>query len=341
MKTDVAIIGAGPTGLFAAFQCGMLGMNAHIIDALPEIGGQCAALYPEKPIYDIPAYPHIEGGELVAKLEAQVAPFAPKYHLGVQVVGVDKQGDGRFQVMLSDARVIDAGAVIIAAGAGAFGPNKPPIAGLDAYEGKSVFYMVRRKSDFAGKRVVIAGGGDSAVDWAVSLADVAEKVYVVHRRDAFRAAGANVARMKAHGNVEMVVPYQLKGIEGDDGMLTGVQVATLEGEVRLIEADVLLPFYGLAAKLGPIAQWGLGIENNTVVVNPVTCESTMEGVYAVGDVAQYAGKLRLILTGFAEGANAAHAAWKYLHPHQELHMEFSTGKGVPGVAGADIGTISV
>ncbi len=330
MKTDVAIIGAGPTGLFAAFQCGMLGLSCHVIDTLPDIGGQCTALYPEKPIYDIPALPKIAAAELIANLEAQAAPFTPTYHLNVAAMDVEKQ-DRRFTVTLSDGRTIDAGAIIIAAGPGAFGPNRPPLNGLEGYEGRSVFYMVRRRDDFAGKRVVIAGGGDSAVDWAISLADSA-MVSVVHRRDQFRAAPDSVAKLKAlvdAGKIEMVVPYQLKALKGDGQTLTGVEVATLDGDAKMLEADALLAFFGLAAKLGPIAEWGLTLSGNGIVTDPSNAETSITGIYAVGDIAAYDNKLKLISVGFGEAAMAAHGAYHYINPDRALHMEYSTTKGIP------------
>ena len=341
LETDVAIIGAGPSGLFAAFQCGMLGLKCHVFDALPEIGGQCTALYPEKPIYDIPALPKITAAALIANLEAQAAPFAPVYHLGTSVCEVIRD-DRRFVANPAKGVALDCGAVIIAGGAGAFGPNKPPIEGIEAYEGRSVFYMVRRREDFAGKRVVIAGGGDSAVDWALSLADIA-RVSVIHRRDQFRAADASVAAMKAlaaQGKIELVIPYQLKSLKGRDGTLEAIEVATLEGVAKTIEADALLAFYGLAAKLGPIADWGLTLLGHQIVVDPATSETSVTGMYAVGDIAVYDDKLKLISVGFAEAAKAAHAAYRHIHPTKALHMEYSTSKGVPGEKGADIKTIA-
>ncbi|HEY8964483.1 MAG TPA: NAD(P)/FAD-dependent oxidoreductase [Alphaproteobacteria bacterium] len=343
-KTDVTIVGAGPAGLFAVFECGMLGLKCHVVDALPEIGGQCTALYPEKPIYDIPAHPSILAGDLIVQLEAQAKPFEPHYHTG-QTVTELKSVDGRFHLTTSAGNTIDSATIIIAAGPGAFGPNKPPIKGIESYEGKSVFYMVRKRADFAGKRVVIAGGGDSAVDWALSLSEIAEKVYVVHRRDGFRAAPESVQRLHLAaangGKIEMVIPYQLKNLEGADGLLTGVQVANLDGAEKMLQADALLAFFGLAAKLGPIAEWGLGIHANHIDTNPTTGATNVPGIYAIGDVANYENKIRLILTGFSEAASAAHAAWRYMHPGQDLHMEYSTGKGVPGQKGADIKTIAV
>jgi thioredoxin reductase (NADPH) len=230
---------------------------------------------------------------------------------------------------------IDARAVVIAAGVGAFGPNRPPLDGLSQYEGKSVFYLVKRTDDLRGKRVVIAGGGDSALDWTLALAGVAEKLYVIHRRPKFRGAPESVARMEQlakQGAIELVVPYQLHSLEGADGQLTAVNVATLEGQVRRLEADVLLPFFGLAMNLGPIAHWGLNLDHNHIVVSPESCASNAEGIFAIGDIARYPGKLKLILCGFSEAAMAAHAIYPLVHPGEALHFEYSTTKGVPGTA---------
>ena len=333
-ECDVAIIGAGPVGLFAVFQFGMLGMKAHVVDTLEAPGGQCTALYPEKPIYDIPAYPQIEAADLVERLIEQAAAVGPTYHLGQQVVGLTRPGgNGRWRLETSMGTTIDAKVVVIAAGAGAFGPNRPPLEGIEAYEGKSVHYMVLRRKDFAGKRIVVAGGGDSAVDWAISLAQIADKVGIVHRRAKFRAAPESVSRLHAladDGRVDLVVPYQLAGLEGDGETLEAVIVAVLGGNIRRLEADVLLPFYGLAMSLGPIAEWGLDIEHHHITVDPRTCLTNLEGVFAVGDIATYPGKLKLILTGFAEAAAAAHAAFPLVHEGQDLHFEYSTTKGLPG-----------
>ena len=332
-QTDVIIIGAGPVGLFAVFECGMLKMKTHVIDNLEEIGGQCSALYPEKPIFDIPGHPEVMAGELIARLEEQAAPFDPVYHLGQQAEKLEKLDDGTFRVTTSRGAMITAKAIILAAGAGSFGPNRPPLKGIEAFEGTSVFYMVKRRSDFEGKKVVIAGGGDSAVDWALSLANVAEKIYVVHRRDKFRAAPENVSRLQtlaaASDKIDMVIPYQLHGLEGENGQMTGVIVSDLDGAEKRLAADVLLPFFGLTPQLGPLADWGLGIEHFHIPVNQATCETAVKGIYAVGDVATYPHKLKLILTGFAEAAQAAHAIHPLVFPGQELHFVYSTSKGLP------------
>ncbi|MDR6292618.1 thioredoxin reductase (NADPH) [Inquilinus ginsengisoli] len=333
-RTDVAIIGAGPVGLFAVFECGMLKMRCHVIDALGEPGGQCAALYPEKPIYDIPGHPRIEAAQLIDRLVEQAEPFAPTYHLGQQVETLARQPDGRWLVGTGAGTTIDAAAVIVAAGVGAFGPNRPPLAGIEDFENRSVFYMVTRKEALRGKRVVVAGGGDSALDWSILLADVAAQVLVVHRRDKFRGAPDSVARLHAlaeAGKVELVTPYQLHGLEGAGGQLSAVTVATLEGEVRRLEADVLLPFFGLSMNLGPIANWGLALDKHHIAIDQATAATSAPGIFAVGDIATYPHKLKLILTGFAEAASAAHAIYPLVHPGEVLHFEYSTTAGVPGV----------
>jgi len=335
--TDIAIIGAGPVGLFGIFEAGMLGLKTAVIDALDETGGQCTALYPEKPIYDIPAYPTILAQDLVSRLEEQAAPFSPAFFLGQQVTGLARRADqAGFDLTTSAGNVITAKAVIIAAGAGAFGPNRPPIPGLEAYEKTGgVAYLVKRREDYRGKRVVIAGGGDSAVDWTLSLAEVAARVMLVHRRPKFRAAPESVSRLEklVEGNdIDMVVPYQLKGLKGDGGKLNAVTVQGDDGSLKDLEADVLLPFYGLSMNLGPIADWGFALERNHVAVTQSTCETTVPGIFAAGDIATYPGKLKLILAGFSEIAMAAHAAYKIVNPGHELHFEYSTSRGVPGAA---------
>lgn len=356
--TDVAIIGAGPVGLFAIFQLGMLKVRCHIIDALDAPGGQCAALYPEKPIYDIPGFPAVDAIDLIKNLQAQAAPFAPTYHLGQQVTQIvrhceegqrpdaaiylqdstmDRHGasaprDDGFTLTTSAGTTIACKAVIIAAGCGAFGPNRPPLDGLEEYEQSgAVRYLVARKDEFRGKRIVIAGGGDSAVDWANVLAPDAAKLYVVHRRDKFRAMADSLDKMKSlqdAGKIELVVPYQLDGLEGKNGALSGVVVSTLDGQKCTLEADYLLPFYGLSMDLGPIAHWGLGLSNHHISVNAATCETSQAGIFAVGDIATYEGKLKLILCGFSEAAMAAHHVRGIIYPDTAYHFEYSTSKGV-------------
>ena len=333
-QTDVVIVGAGPVGLFAVFECGMVRLHCHVVDVLDDAGGQCTALYPEKPIYDIPGFPRIEAAELVVRLKAQAAPFRPVYHLGEQVQALEALSGGFWQVTTSKGTVVQARAVIIAAGVGAFGPNRPPLPGIEAFEGKSVFYYVTQRENFRGKKVVIAGGGDTAVDWALSLAEIAAHVSIVHRRDKFRAAPESEAKLKAlaqAGKIDLVVPYQLQGLDGANGQLTAVTVATLDGAAKLIEADVLLPFFGLSMSLGPIADWQLALQHNQIAVDPSTAATSRPGIFAIGDVVTYPGKLKLILTGFAEAAIAARSAYALIHPETPLHFEYSTTSGVPSV----------
>jgi thioredoxin reductase (NADPH) len=303
-----------------------------VVDALAQVGGQCQALYPEKYIYDIPAHPKLLAQDLIARLAEQAQPFAPHYHLGTQVTSLTRQEDGRWLAGLSDGTRILAPAVIVAAGAGAFGPNRPPLAGIEDFEGKSVHYFVSRREDFRDKRVVIAGGGDSAVDWALSLSELAASVQVVHRRPKFRAAPDSEEKLKAlvaQGRIELVVPYQLHGLEGADGQVSAVIVATLDGQTKRLDADVLLPFFGMAMELGPIAHWDLAMDGAHIAVTSATMATNQPGIFAIGDICTYPGKLKLILSGFAEAAQAAHAAYAHARPGHALHMEHSTTSGVP------------
>lgn len=282
----------------------MLKLGCILIDALDAVGGQCTALYPEKPIYDIPGHPAIEGGALIDALDRQIAPFDVPRLLGRRVESLEGTR-GSFRLGTSNGDTIHAHAVIIAAGAGAFGPNRPPLEGLEAFERSGgVQYFVRRRADFANRDVLIAGGGDSAVDWALSLREVARSVKLVHRRDRFRAAPESLRQLDeavARGEVEKIIGYQLHGLHGTDGQLAGVDLATLDGTVRHVACDHLLPFFGLATDLGPIAQWGLDTVRGTIPVTPSTCESSLSGIFAVGDVATYPGKLKLILQALAKG----------------------------------------
>lgn len=330
-KTDIVIIGAGPTGLFSVFEAGMLKMKCHVVDTLETIGGQCSALYPEKPIYDIPAHPKILASDLIAKLEEQAKPFEPVYHLNQQVQKITKISNNNFVVATSKNITIECKAIIIAAGCGAFGPNRPPLANIENFEGKSIFYAVRNKQEFIGKKVVIAGGGDSAVDWALSLAEIAKKIYLVHRRDKFRCAPESADKLKnlaLQGKIEMVTPFQLEALEGKDSILSQVVVKDFDNNIKKLEADYLLPFFGLAMEIGPIANWGLNLNKNHIEVNQATMRTSEAGIYAVGDIATYPHKLKLILTGFAECASACHDIFKTAFPEQIYHFEYSTSKGI-------------
>jgi len=335
IAADVAIVGAGPVGLFAAFELGMLKLGSVLIDALDEVGGQCTALYPEKPIYDIPAHPALEAGELISRLEQQIAPFRPGRLLGRRVERLEG-ASGAFTLGTDRGDVVHCKAVILAAGAGAFGPNRPPLEGLAEYEASgAVQYYVRRREALRGKRVVIAGGGDSAVDWALALRGIAGSIQVVHRRAKFRAAPESAGQLDgaaARGEVELVIPYQLHALHGAGGTLAAVEVADLDGATRRLTADVLLPFFGLSTDLGPIAGWGLALEHHHVRIDPATCASSVPGIFAIGDVASYPGKLKLILQGFSEAAMAAHAIYPIVFPDTALHFEYSTSTGVPGVS---------
>lgn len=331
IQTDVVIIGAGPAGLFSVFQCGMMGLKTHVIEAFDFVGGQCAALYPEKPIYDIPAYPSISAAVLIEQLEAQAKLFNPEYHLGQRVISIQPEG-AMWQIHTHTGIAIQAKGVIIAAGGGAFGPNRPPLERIEAFEGTSVFYAVQQRQRFAGKHIVIAGGGDSAVDWAISLSEIAASVSIVHRRAQFKAAPDSVSKLNVlveAGKITLVTPYQLSRVEGEDGQLSQIVVSTLDGQEQALQADVLLPFFGLQMDLGPIAEWGLSIENKHISVSAATMETNLSGIYAVGDISVYPGKLSLILCGFSEAAIAAHSLRARIFPDQVFHFEYSTTKGLP------------
>jgi thioredoxin reductase (NADPH) len=324
-ETDILVIGAGPTGLFAVFEAGILKMKSTIIDALDFIGGQCTALYPEKPIYDIPAHPKITGAELIKNLEIQASRFEPNYILGEQVISLEDQGEYKIAIT-SKGRKIKVKAVIIATGGGAFGPNRPPLEGIEVYEGVSVFYMVKSKNDFAGKKVAIAGGGDSALDWAIILAEIASKVYLIHRRAKFRGTPDSleaIQKLADLGKIELITPYQLESLEGKNGVLEAINLTGENGTKRL-EVDALLPFFGLSMEIGPLANWGLNLQNKYIEVDPFTMQTNKNGIYAIGDIATYKNKQKLILTGFAEAATASKAIRTALYPAETLHFEYST-----------------
>ncbi len=328
---DVTIIGAGPVGLFAIFQCGMMGLSCNVIDSLDEIGGQCTALYPQKPIYDIPAFPVIEAGILIQNLEDQAKPFKPNYHLGAQVVSI-RDNEAIWEIVTSNGFTFTSKAIIIAAGAGAFGPNRPPLKDIEKYENQSVFYFIKDKSKFKNKNIVIAGGGDSAVDWAIGLSEIAKSVHLVHRRDKFRALPENIEKLhhlvKAN-KINLLTPYQLNELEGDNGQLYNVIIKDKQSNLKKIETDFLLPFYGLSTDLGPINNWNLAIEKGEILVNPTTAQTNINNIYAIGDIATYKYKKKFILTGFSEAAFAAQHIFATLYPHKVQHFEYSTTKGIP------------
>lgn len=330
-KTDVIIIGAGPVGLFSVFEVGMLKMKSHIVDALNFTGGQCSALYPEKPIYDIPAHPTISAQDLIEKLEEQIKPFSTTYHLGQQVVSIEKQEDNTFTVKTSKDTVINGKAIIIAAGCGAFGPNRPPLDNIEKFEDKSVIYSIRNQEALRDKNVVIAGGGDSAVDWAIVLSKIAKSVTIVHRRPKFRCAPESASRLQELADqkkITIATPYQLHALHGHDGSLESLDIIDFDNNIKNIPCDTLLPFFGLSMDLGPILDWQLEIEKKHIAVKSETMETSLPGIYAIGDIATYAGKLKLILTGFSEAALAAHSIYSLVYPDTPLHFEYSTTKGI-------------
>lgn len=327
-ETDIIIIGAGPCGLFAVFELGLLDLRCHLVDILDMPGGQCAELYPEKPIYDIPAVPICTGQELTDRLLEQIAPFDPVFHYGQMAEALAKQDDGQWLLTTSDGNTIKAPVVVIAAGGGSFVPKRPPLDGLDAYEATGgVQYAVRKRDTLADKHLVIAGGGDSALDWTVNLADIAASVTLVHRRDDFRAAPDTVAKMRAlveAGKVTLRIG-QLKGLQGDAGVLSDVMVQGAGDEAPVaLPADVLLPFYGLTMKLGPIADFGLNLEENLIPVDTERFETSTPSIFAIGDINHYPGKLKLILSGFHEAALMAHAAHAIVHPEKKIRFQYTT-----------------
>ncbi len=326
IKTDVLVIGAGPCGLFAVFELGLLDMKVHLIDILDKIGGQCAELYPEKPIYDIPGIPFITGAGLTDALLAQIKPFGPTFHLGEMVESVEKIGDPLFRVRTDQGKVFEAKIVVIAAGGGSFQPKRPPVPGIEAFEGKSVFYAVRKMDAFRDKRLLIVGGGDSALDWTLNLHPVAKRVTLLHRRDQFRAAPDSVNKMRAlvaDGAMDLKLG-QVTSLEGEHGNVVAAQVKPDKGEPYRIECDAVLPFFGLTMKLGPVADWGIKLDGELIPVDTAAFETNVPGVFAIGDINTYPGKLKLILSGFHEGALMAQKAYHYVYPDKRLVFQYTT-----------------
>ncbi|MCC6597970.1 MAG: NAD(P)/FAD-dependent oxidoreductase [Alphaproteobacteria bacterium] len=326
IKTDAVIIGAGPCGLFTVFEMGLLDMKCHLIDILDRPGGQCAELYPEKPIYDIPAYPEISGQELTDRLMEQIAPFKPVFHLQQMVEGLEKTNEGLWRLKTDIGTVFECKVVIIAAGGGSFMPKKPPIPGIEAYEGQSVFYAVRKMDQFRDKKLAIVGGGDSALDWTLNLQPLAKSLTLIHRRDDFRAAPDSVGKMRglvSEGQMGFHAG-QVKELKGENGQLSAIVIEHADKTRSEIECDCLLPFFGLTMKLGPIANFGLNLHENLIPVDTEKFETSEPGIFAVGDINWYPGKLKLILSGFHEAALMARQAFRYIYPDAKLKFEYTT-----------------
>ena len=326
IHTDAVIIGAGPCGLFTIFELGLLDIKCHVIDILDRAGGQCAELYPEKPIYDIPALPLVTGAELTSRLMEQAKPFHPQYHFNQMVTELTKHGDNDFELKTDGGMVFRSKIVVIAAGGGSFQPKKPPIPGIDAYEGKSVFYSVKKMEAFRGKDVLIVGGGDSALDWTNNLQPIANSLTLLHRRDDFRAAPDSVKKMRelvAAGKMQLKIG-QVTGLTGENGVLASAQVKGNDGAVFDVTTNAMLPFFGLTMKLGPVADWGLNLHENLIPVDTEKFETNVPGIFAVGDINWYPGKLKLILSGFHEAALMAQRAFKLINPGERLMFQYTT-----------------
>ena len=326
IKTDVLIIGAGPVGLFAVFELGLLDIKAHLVDILDKVGGQCAELYPEKPIYDIPGIPYITGHGLTEALMEQIKPFKPVFHLGEMVTTIENIGDPLYHVTTDGGKTFECKAIVIAAGGGSFQPKRPPINGIEPYEAKSVHYAVRKMDAFRDKRLLIVGGGDSALDWTLNLQPIAKRLTLVHRRDDFRGAPDSVNKMRAlvaAGAMDLKIG-QVSALEGGDGQLSAVSIKGNDGALSRVEVDAMLPFFGLTMKLGPVAGWGIKMEDELIQVDTSTFETNISGIFAVGDINTYPGKLKLILSGFHEAALMAQKAHHYVHPEKKLVFQYTT-----------------
>jgi thioredoxin reductase (NADPH) len=326
IKTDVLIIGAGPCGLFAVFELGLLDIRAHLVDILDKVGGQCAELYPEKPIYDIPALPIVSGQGLTDALMKQIEPFKPTFHLGEMVESIEKIGEPLFRITTDVGKTFEAKLIVVAAGGGSFQPKRPPVPGIEAYEGTSVFYAVRKMEQFRDKRLLIVGGGDSALDWTLNLAPLAKSLTLMHRRDQFRAAPDSVNKMRAlvaDGKINLKLG-QVTGLEGEAGVLRAANAKPDKGDPYRVECDALLPFFGLTMKLGPVANWGLNLEEDVIPVDTAAFETNQPGIFAIGDINTYPGKLKLILCGFHEAALMAQKAYHYIYPEKRLVFQYTT-----------------
>jgi thioredoxin reductase (NADPH) len=330
IHTDICIIGAGPVGLFAVFEAGLLKMRCHLIDALPVVGGQLAEIYPQKPIYDIPGAPAIIAEDLVTNLMKQIEEFKPGFTLGERVEALEKQGDGSYVVRTNEGTDVHCQVVVIAAGLGSFEPRKPAVEQLEYFEGKGVHYMVKKPEQFRGRNVVLAGGGDSALDWTIFLADIASRVTLVHRGDTFRGApdsAEKVYELAGKGKIDLILQAQVNKL-GGNGVLKEVSILGNDNSLTTISTDDFIPLFGLSPKLGPIADWNLGVEKSAIVVDTFDYSTNVERIYAVGDINTYPGKLKLILCGFHEAAIMMQSAFKYVYPDQKLSFKYTTVNGV-------------
>ena len=330
IKTDICIIGAGPVGLFAVFEAGLLKMRCHLIDALPQVGGQLSEIYPHKPIYDIPGYPSIRAQELIDKQMEQVAPFHPTFTLGERVESLEKQSDGSYILESNEGTIIHASVVVIAGGLGSFEPRKPEVVGLTDFEGKGVSYMIKNPELYRDRKVVIAGGGDSALDWTIFLSEIADHTTLIHRSDSFRGApdsAEKVFELANLGKIDLLLSHNIASVKGT-GHLTHVNLVNKQKEEYTIEADALIPLFGLSPKLGPIAEWGLAIDKSAIEVNTVDYSTNIERIYAIGDINTYPGKLKLILCGYHEAALMAQSAFKHVYPEQKLSFKYTTVNGI-------------
>lgn len=330
IKTDICIIGAGPVGLFAVFEAGLLKMRCHLIDALPQIGGQLSEIYPHKPIYDIPGYPTVKAQELIDNQMEQIRPFDPTFTLGERVEGLEKQEDGSYIVITDEGTKVHCQVVAIAAGLGCFEPRKPEIEGISLFEKKGIDYMVKDQEKYRDKNIIIAGGGDSALDWTIFLADIAKKVTLVHRSDSFRGApdsADKVYHLAQEGKINLLLSHNLLSVGGQDN-LEHVIVSNKQKEEIKLDTDFFIPLYGLTPKLGPIAEWGLNIDKNAIEVNTFDYSTNVERIYAIGDINTYPGKLKLILCGYHEATLMVQSAFKYVYPDQKLSFKYTTVNGI-------------
>ena len=325
IETDVVIVGAGPVGLFAVFELGLLDVKAHVIDILDKVGGQCAELYPEKPIYDIPGLPIVTGQQLTDQLMEQIKPFGANFHLGERIDVLKREGE-RFRLVTDAGTTFLTTVVVIAAGGGSFTPKRPPLEGIEGFEGKSVFYSVRKIAEFMDKDVLIVGGGDSALDWTLNLQPVARSVTLLHRRDDFRGAPHSVEKMRqlvADGKMKLAIG-QVSALHGQDGWLDAVTIKAKDGTEQRLPITAMLPFFGLTMKLGPIADWGLNLAENLIPVDTEKFETSVPGIFAIGDINWYPGKLKLILSGFHEAALMAQAAKHRVAPGERIVFQYTT-----------------